>query len=236
MNKLLRVNLKLMVRRNDTRLCIALSVILAVLGALVSKLNGNMTWYDMFEFPLILVMIFSAVGGLFISRDYTQNTIRNKLTVGHKRTDIYLANQITETIFFCVPVIFYFITSAIANFILIGAKGAVFSEVMGNIAVCLIAVNALSALTTFLAMTVKSSAGGVLPIILMYPMLMLSVLAEALEDVKWLKYVCDFIPVSHIASLMQPDKDPALHICCSLVFFALFAAGGIAAFRKADLK
>ena len=70
----------------------------------------------------------------------------------------------------------------------------------------------------------------------MYPMLMLSVLAEALEDVKWLKYVCDFIPVSHIASLMQPDKDPALHICCSLVFFALFAAGGIAAFRKADLK
>ena len=100
MNKLLRVNLKLMVRRKDTRLCAGLSVVLAVLGALVSKLNGNMTWYDMFEFPLILVMIFSAVGGLFISRDYTQNTIRNKLTVGHKRTGIYLANQITETIFF----------------------------------------------------------------------------------------------------------------------------------------
>ena len=99
MNKLLKVNMKLMMRRLDVRVCAALGIILAIFEAAVSKHTDTLDWYGMFEMLIMFAFTLSAVGGLFISRDYSLNTIRNKLTVGHKRTSVYLANQIAESIF-----------------------------------------------------------------------------------------------------------------------------------------
>lgn len=236
MSKLLKVNLKLMLRRKDTMICVIMSAVLALLEVLIGKLNGSLDWYSMFEMPMIMMMFFSAVGGLFISRDYTQNTIRNKLTVGHKRSDIYLANQVAETLFFGVSLIIFFAVSSAANLIVIGTKGAVFSDIMKNMTVCFFAVVAVSALTTFLAMTVKSAAGGVLPIILMYPLLTFAAMAQEFGDSKWIRIFNDIIPLSQMTALAMPDKRAAIHIVYSLILTVFFITAGVVNFRKADLK
>ena len=236
MNNLLKTNIKLMLCRKSTKLSAVFAVFMALLVAFTNNSSDELTWYTMFSGPVTLIMVLSAVGGLFLSRDYSNKTIRNKLTVGHKRTYIYLANQITEILFFCIPIILYFVTSSVLNYILIGTNGTVMSDIFRNIAVCIIAVIALSALTTFIAMTVKSSAGGILPIVLMYPLLMFSVIIDEFPEIKWLQTVGDMIPLSQIAMLLMPDKNAALHILYSLIVTALFIIVGIASFRKADLK
>lgn len=236
MNKLLKVNMKLMMRRLDVRVCAALGIILAIFEAAVSKHTDTLDWYGMFEMLIMFAFTLSAVGGLFISRDYSLNTIRNKLTVGHKRTSVYLANQIAESIFFCIPVMIYFITSVIADLILIGAKGAKPSDIIMNIAVALFAMIALSALTTFISMTVKNSAGGVLPLITFYPMLMLAAMAQELELKESTLNLINSIPIPQLTILFEPDKDAAMHILSSIAITVVFIFAGTALFRRSDLK
>ncbi|HRU96104.1 MAG TPA: ABC transporter permease subunit [Ruminococcus sp.] len=235
MNKLIKVNLKLMLHRKDTLLCLAGALFFAILVTVSNYQTEELNWFTMFSGPVMLVMIFSAVGGLFISRDYTQNTIRNKLSVGHKRIDIYLANQISQIIFFCVTMILYLAVSCILTAAFIGTKDAVASDILGNTAVCILACIALSALTTFISMTVQSAAGGVLPLIFMYPLLMFSVLVEEL-DIKWMKTVSEFIPVCQLTKLVAPDQLVGRHIIFSIIFTLFFVIAGTAAFRKSDLK
>lgn len=49
----------------------------------------------MFATGLIMLFILPIIIGLFIGTDYSDGTIRNKLVVGHKRINVYLANLIT---------------------------------------------------------------------------------------------------------------------------------------------
>ena len=235
MNKLIKVNLKLMLHRKDTLLCAVFALFVAVMVPVSNNQTEELNWFTMFSGPLMLVMIFSAVGGLFISRDYTQNTIRNKISVGHKRTDIYLANQITQIIFFCINVIIYLSVSSILTAAFIGTKDAVATDILGNTAVCLFACIAISALTTFIAMTIQSAAGGVLPLITMYPILMFSVLVEEL-NIKWMKTVSEFIPVCQLTTLVVPDEQAFKHIFFSIILTLFFIIAGAASFRKSDLK
>lgn len=183
----------------------------------------------------MLVICFSAVGGIFINRDYTQNTIRNKLSVGHKRIDIYLANQISQIIFFCVTIMLYLAVSCILTAAFIGTKDAVASDILGNTAVCLVACIALSALTTFISMTIQSAAGGILPLFIMYPLLMFSVLVEEL-DIKWMKTLSEFIPICQLTRLFAPDQLACRHIIFSIIFTLFFVMTGAVIFRKSDLK
>lgn len=236
MNKLLKVNISLIKYRFDIKCCIVLGAVLGVVEAVASHLKDNLTWFGMFEMGVLMVMMLSAVGGLFISRDYSNNTIRNKLTVGHKRNDIYLANQITEILIFCLPLILYIITSVICNICFIGTKDLDISAFTKNVMVCLLANIAISAITTFIAMTFKSNAGGVLPIILMYPLLFFSVMAEEFQDIKWLKTINDISPLSQLTILMTPDKNPWTHTFYSVLITIVFILGGMSIFRRTDLK
>lgn len=236
MNKLLKVNFSLMKYRFDVKCCMVMGVVLGIIYPVLGKLNDNLTWFDMFEMGIMMIMLLSAVGGLFISRDYTNNTIRNKLTVGHKRNDIYLANQITDIFIFCLPVIIYIITSVICNLCFIGTKTLDISAFTKNVTVFLFAHIATSAITTFVAMAVKSNAGGVLTLILMYPTMIFSVVSQEFGEAKWLEIVNDIIPLSQLAVLMMPDEEPAVHIFYSVLITIAFILGGMAIFRRADLK
>lgn len=235
MNKLIKVNLKLMLHRKDTLLCLAGALFFAFFVIVSDYQTKELNWFTMFSGPVMLVICFSAVGGIFINRDYTHNTIRNKLSVGHKRIDIYLANQISQIIFFCVTMILYLAVSCILTAAFIGTKNAVASDILGNTAVCLVACIALSALTTFISMTVQSAAGGILPLFIMYPLLMFSVLVDEL-DIKWMKTVSEFIPICQLTRLFAPDQLACRHIIFSIIFTLFFVMTGAVIFRKSDLK
>ena len=63
-----------------------------------------------------------------------------------------------------------------------------------------------------------------------------SVLTQEFGESKWLEIVNDIIPLSQLAVLMMPDKNPAIHIFYSVLITIVFILGGMAIFRKADLK
>ena len=130
----------------------------------------------------------------------------------------------------------YFITSVIADLILIGAKGAKPSDIIMNIAVALFAMIALSALTTFISMTVKNGAGGVIPLITFYPMLMLAAISQELELKESTLNLINSIPIPQLTILFEPDKDAAMHILCSIAITVVFIFAGTALFRRSDLK
>jgi len=221
MNKLIKVNLKLMLHRIDTLICLVGALFFAFYVIVSDYLTGELNWFTMFSGPVMLVICFSAV--------------RNKLSVGHKRIDIYLANQISQIIFFCVTIMLYLAVSCILTAAFIGTKDAVALDILGNTAVCLLAYIALSALTTFISMTVQSAAGGILPLFIMYPLLMFSVLVDEL-DIKWMKTVSEFIPVCQLTTLVAPDQLACRHIIFSIIFTLFFVMTGAVIFRKSDLK
>lgn len=47
------------------------------------------------SFTIILFLLLPVLGGMFINTDYHDGAIRNKLTVGHTRRSVYLANLFT---------------------------------------------------------------------------------------------------------------------------------------------
>lgn len=47
-----------------------------------------------FSYVLFITVISSVFCSVFIGTEYSDNTIRNKVSVGHKRTDIYISNLI----------------------------------------------------------------------------------------------------------------------------------------------
>jgi D-alanyl-lipoteichoic acid acyltransferase DltB (MBOAT superfamily) len=84
-------------------------------------------------------------------------------------------------------------------------------------------------------MTVQSAAGGILPLFIMYPLLMFSVLVDEL-DIKWIKTASEFIPVCQLTKLVAPDQLAGRHIIFSIIFTLFFVMTGAVIFCKSDLK
>ncbi len=61
-------------------------------GYIVSLDNG------FFSCAIFVAVILSIFCSLFVGTEYSDGTIRNKITIGHKRTDIYLSNLFTNMI------------------------------------------------------------------------------------------------------------------------------------------
>lgn len=105
MSMLLHANFKRMFKSGIFFLCIALSLVLGGYLAILTLSDVQVTPSDMESLsPLdgclflgILEELFiSAIfTGFFIGTDYSDGTIRNKLTAGHTRFNIYLANLIS---------------------------------------------------------------------------------------------------------------------------------------------
>lgn len=104
MNKLLSANF-LRLRKNTCFWgCVIYMIVVAVIYPIIryvgmkhtgyiTYLEGGFSVYAIFV-PILLAIFYS----LFVGREYSDGTIRNKIMIGHKRLDIYLSNLITNAI------------------------------------------------------------------------------------------------------------------------------------------
>lgn len=104
-----------------------------------------------FQFLLYVCFFFAVVSSMFLGTDYNDGTIRNKLIVGHTRTNVYLANLIVtfvaELLIMCV----WFIGA------LVGVPALGFftfspANLVTYFLLCVLLVAAYSAINTFIAM------------------------------------------------------------------------------------
>lgn len=95
MAKLLRADLARMWKSRSFWVCCALSAVSSIINCFFTLRQGNWAYRtaDLFADGCSNIVLFAAIfAALFIGTDYSNGTIRNKLTIGSVRSNIYLSD------------------------------------------------------------------------------------------------------------------------------------------------
>lgn len=129
-----------------------------------------------FIFPFLSGILLSPFCALFTGAEYSDGTIRNKLSVGHTRAAVYFSNLVlcvTAGILFCLG---YIAAVLAAGFPLLGPMRTPFPVVLWYTFCAVAMTSALAALFTMIAMLCQSKAiTAVICIFLAYFLLFLGI-------------------------------------------------------------
>ncbi len=180
------------------------------------------------------------VAGMFISRDYTNNTIRNKIIVGHSRVNIYLANLITAiAIGFALTLINLIPTLGI-GIPLLGWGDADMDKVWICMGMMFLLTVVHAAFVTFMCMTMQGISGTVLSFVAYYVVsLVASIVLAFNSDNELGKLIIDALPDFQFSQLTSVGELPERLnrfplYSCGLI--AVFTGAGLALFHRADIK
>jgi ABC-type transport system involved in multi-copper enzyme maturation permease subunit len=241
MLKLLKVEFKILFKWKPTRLAFVSFVLLAVLMSAMSMLNEEQSMSSLFNGLFIVNLIAVAIGGLFINNDYSQNTIRNKITVGHSRSNIYCAKFISVFVFYIMLTLIYAVPSFLINYIGLGTDGVIAEAMYKNIILVLLSILMNTSLTVFIAMTLRNVAGGVMPVVLAESIPVAGTLCLEVLSVSDKPDLFKFVQaVPTIQGMMlSPQVVPeniGLSVSIAFVFSIVLLTLGYLIFRKADLN
>ncbi len=238
MSKIIKVELKNIFRKFDIRCTLIIFALLGFITGIINKTESNLSCEGIFEWTMVLTLLISALGGLYISKDYSQNTIRNKIIVGHNRFSIYLSKQIAITIMYLASVGLFILSAVISNFMLVGIDNLNKEALLVGILVSLFVVITCSAITTFISMSIKSETGGLMPLLVMFIMMMLSGWIPEFVKGKTIDIINDIVPTSQIMllNISAVDPHPIRHILYSSLISLVFFIDGYTIFKKSDLK
>ena len=238
MSKLIKVELKNIFSKFDIRSTMLILSLLGFVTGILNKGNSSSSCDGIFEWTMVLTLLISALGGLYISRDYTQNTIRNKIIVGHTRFGIYLSKQIAVTAMYLACVGIFITSTIISNFTFIGTNNLNKDALWIGIIVSIFGVIVLSTITTFIAMSIKKETGGLMPLLVMFVMMMLSAWIPEFVKGKAMDIINDIVPTSQmiLLNLDIVDPHPTRHILYSLLLSLIFFISGFAIFKNSDLN
>lgn len=104
---------------------------------------------------LLFISIFAA---LFLGTDYSNGTIRNKLVIGHTRSEIYFSNLITTAAGGLMLLAAAWLVVFVTGLCLGGEMGMPAEELMLKMLICISAVIAVSAIFTLLGMLIPSKS------------------------------------------------------------------------------
>ena len=238
MNKLIKVEIRNIFSKFDIRSTLVIFTLLGFISGILNKGNSAPSCDGIFEWSMVLTLLISALGGLYISRDYTQNTIRNKIIVGHNRFEIYLSKQIAVTLMYLACIGLFMAGTIISNFIFVGTTGLNKDALWTGILVSIFVVIVLATITVFIAMSLKRETGGLMPLLVMFVMMMLSAWIPEFVKGKAIDILNDIIPTSQmmLLNIQTADPHPLRHILYSLLLAIIFFTSGYAIFKKSDLN
>ncbi len=231
---------------------LVITIAFAVAGAFASISATGTVYVGMNIFFSMFGLIFCGMTGVFISQDFANSTIRNKLIIGHTRFNIYLSYQIAFAVLaFLMTAVF------IGSYILLGK---LFSGVelfqaeqpapdvlkvyrenfFKAFPVYLVAVPAYTTLGVFISITLKNSLGGVVTVIIVYELNSLPLLDAIFPENKFVAFINIVLPPSQLFLMEKlsagSDFSPLKYILFSMIFAIVMIMLGYAIFRKADLK
>lgn len=191
-------------------------------------------------------LFMAIVPAMLLVRDFTQNTVRNKIICGHSRTHIYLAHIIC----FDIVAVYYHVVSMASALlfgipILGGADTLAHGYVLYYVGISFLLILAYASLTMFICMLMRSVSGVIIAYVinsLLSTFAMIAVLI--IKDIKLYDLVtCCILDMQAqeilggIAEKEYPRKFVMYAMpLCSLAYIIGLPIIGIRAFRKADLK
>lgn len=142
--------------------------------------NGNTYFFNQMTFIGVTTACFS---GFFIGTEYSDGTMRNKLSVGHSRKQVYLANFITILCVGFAQFAVYLLAALTAGTLLVG--NLVWSRLYRpaeTFAICVLSVMTSAAIAVFISMIIIEKSKAVLLNVLL-SILLLAAGASALKGV-----------------------------------------------------
>jgi len=238
MINLLKVELKTIFKRFDIKMTLIISMFLGIYIGIMNKVNESMFCDGIFEWILMLCLFLSALSGLYISRDYTQNTIRNKVIVGHKRLHIYLSKQLAVTTFYLITIFLYIITMITTNYILIKTTGVNLAALKTGIIISIFSTITLSTITTIISMASKNEVGGLMPLLITFIMFIFTALGMELFDKDIMNLINEILPTGQIMTLnlIETATNTTRIILYSIIMSLSCITGGYLIFKNSDLN
>lgn len=172
MYKLLRADISRLWRSKCLWICAACAILLSVGSAALNISVGgssvNIGDGPFRDFPNIVIII-SVFVPIFLGTEYSDHTIRNKLTVGAKRTHIYLASLLSSIVGALLitaagsayRIIKYIAAAVKYNTKGIGSEPMPTERFVWGLAACVSAVIAACAFLTLLGMLITKKSSGI---------------------------------------------------------------------------
>ena len=204
---------------------------------------------DGYVFPIVLSILIT----LFIGIEYSDKTIRNKLVVGHSRSEVYLSNLIICLALSWAMYAVGVIVAIAAGVPLLGNYALSFKLLFPQIACALLSISALASIAVLLAMTISNQ------IISSVTMLLVSVGLAYIPTPLWdklyssfneitltgwkhtiYKVLYDFLPTCQLyqytSDIESFPKNLALFPLYSILIIVVTTVIGLVVFKKKNLK
>ena len=164
MLNLLKAEFKTLFKWKATRYLLFFSL---VFGAITPIFNSviyeDPTLSGCFSFIYVYMMITSIISGLFLYRDYSQNTIRNKIVVGHSRISVYLSKVIVTCVLFICVVSTLTLSNVLIGLCVGDLDYIDWGVYLQNCGMVLCTAVTISSFVGLLAINIQSPLGAMLP-------------------------------------------------------------------------
>lgn len=191
--------------------------------------------------PLFILPFFiGAVIGLNISSEFTSGAIRNKIVIGHSRTNIVVSwivcFSVAAVLFFLVYEISAFLSALLFSYDLSELKADI---VFANLLTVLILVLSNMLLSLLVCIVIEDVRSVAIMFLVQFSLMAVSTVGEvALADNEIAEILFRFFPQGQMNALnitVSPDKPWLTVICSGSVGAAMFVLA-IVYFKKHDMK
>ncbi len=137
----------------------------------------------MVNYATIIGIVIAIFTSLFLGVEYSDGAIRNKISIGHKRKNIYLSNLIIVTITSLFSYILFMIVIAIIGMPLFGGITMSMLALLKLIGCIFVMILAYSSIFTFLAMIISNKTiSAVTSIMLAFVLMMVALVCLRIID------------------------------------------------------
>ena len=113
---------------------------------------GNFPFY----YSTMIGVVIAIFTSLFLGVEYSDGIIRNKISIGHKRINIYLSNLIIIIVTSLASYVLYLLIVSIIGIPLFGTSGIIFKDLVIRILIAFVTIIAYSSIFTFLATIISN--------------------------------------------------------------------------------
>lgn len=219
-------------------------------------LNGDTIFYVedvMFNLLPIIAFVNAGFISIFLGTECDEHTIRNKLVVGHTRSDVYFANSLSCFVASTIQMVVVLLISGIAGWILYGVFRLPLSQLLWILLSCIMVCAVYSAIFAGISMNISSKSSSLVATLLLalglflmisylYGNVTVSVNGVAhvynegkLPDI--MKFLCNLLPTGQVMLINNMDLENYLiWPLCSVILLIPTLFVGYIPFRKRDIR
>lgn len=221
---------------------IALAAFIPVLNAIIEPDRELRGYADaiFLIFAGQIPMFVSIAAGLLITQDFRNNTVRNKVIIGHTRTNIYLANLIMALTIMFIYMLALMVGGWGAGAIFMDLRYLDEPEFILKVLMYFPIMISFTSLIVFICNSLKSTGGFVLALGMHYILNTIEPFVGLIRHGDIYKVLQQILPSYQLTLLMNtdiecPEQWPAMLASCAAITLVSTVLG-IFIFNKSDLK